>query len=85
MVTFRTANGRVSATNIRDEGRGFEWTEAEELDGEGRIGLTGIARAGRARRRNPQRCEAPPCGGTTIRASVPASEPEHPGARGIQR
>ncbi len=83
VVTLRTANGRVIAT-IRDEGRGFEWTEAEALDGDGRIGLTGMHERA-ALVGGIFTVRSAPGEGTTIRASVPTSEPDPGGARGIQR
>ncbi|MDE2764087.1 MAG: ATP-binding protein [Gemmatimonadota bacterium] len=82
-VTLRTANGWVSAT-IRDEGRGFEWTKAEALDGDGRIGLTGMHERA-ALVGGTLTVRSAPGEGTTIRASVPVSEPDPDSARGIQR
>jgi len=82
-VTLRTANGRVSAT-IRDEGCGFEWTKAEALDGDGRIGLTGMHERA-ALVGGTLTVRSAPGEGTTIRASVPVSEPDPDSARGIQR
>ena len=82
VVTLRTANGRVSAT-IRDDGRGFEWTEAKAIDGDGHIGLTGMhdraALVG-----GTLTVRSAPGEGTTVRASVPTSQPDPDGSREIQ-
>ncbi len=81
VVTLRTANGRVSAT-IRDEGRGFEWTEGEAVDSD-HIGLTGMHERA-ALVGGTLTVRSVPGKGTTIRASVPTSEPDTGGAREIQ-
>lgn len=76
-----TSNGPVSAT-IRDEGCGFEWTEAGAIDDDGHIGLTRMhewaALVGGTLKVRSALGE-----GTAIRASRPASEPD--GQRGIDR
>ena len=83
VVTLRTANGRVSAT-ICDEGRGFEWTEAKGLGGDGHIGLTGMHERA-ALVGGTVAVLSAPGEGTIVRASLPASEPDRDGQRGTQR
>ncbi len=80
VVTLVPANRRVSAT-IRDEGRGFAWTEAKALDGDGHIGLTGM-RERAALVGGAVAVRSAPGKGTIIRASVPANSPDLDGEEG---
>ena len=82
-VTLGSANGRVSAT-IHDEGRGFKWTEAATMDGDGHIGLTGM-RERAALVGGTVSVRSAPGKGTTIRASVPASKPDRDDEREDER
>ncbi|MDE0604215.1 MAG: ATP-binding protein [Gemmatimonadota bacterium] len=83
VVTLRTAKGRVSAT-IRDEGRGFEWTEGEAMDSDGHIGLTGMHERA-AHVGGTVAVRSAPGEGTTIQASVPVNNPDWTDERGNER
>lgn len=83
VVTLGAANGRVSAT-IRDGGRGFAWTEAKALDGDGHIGLTSM-RERAALVDGTVAVRSAPGKGTTIQASVPANNPDRDGERRNER
>ena len=80
VVTLGAANRRVSAT-IRDEGRGFAWTETKALDGDGHIGLTGM-RERAALVGGTVAVRSASGKGTIIRASVPANNPDLDGEEG---
>ena len=83
VVSLGTANGKVAAT-ISDEGRGFAWTEAKALDGDGHIGLAGM-RERAALLGGTVTVRSAPGKGTTIRASVPASGPDRDDEGGGER
>jgi len=67
-VTFESANGSVTAI-IRDEGRGFELSDQEEL-GDGCVGLAGM-RERAALVGGSVVVRTSPGGGTMVRASIP--------------
>ena len=83
VVTLGTANGRVSAT-IHDKGRGFAWAEAQTMDGDGHIGLTGM-RERAALLGGTVAVRGARGKGTTIHASVPSNNPHWDGEQGSER
>ena len=83
VVKLGAADGSVAAI-IRDEGRGFAWREANALDGDGHVGLTGM-RERAALVGGTVAVRSAPGKGTTIRASVPANNPDRDDEGGHQR